>query len=606
MADQTVSLTPLFCGWTKKLSVRAVSALTVMALLGGCSTLESHMSQLAAASKTDAKAAPVAKSATVQSELPPADFEPDTLYDLLVAEMAAYEQRLDLTLGNYLQQAHKTQDPGLAERAYSVASVVNSRQAAGDAARLWLQVDAGNPNAIRANAVEQVLNGDVESAIPAFVKVKEQGGEAPFLLLAVQSARVSEEIRDSLINQFRGFEKRWPDDITVQIGLAILLQQQGDLDAALEQASSIKAEGGQEATVTRIRAQLLDELERPQQALSLLRSGLETFPNDPRMRLLFGRLLVKSGDLTGAQREFEILVAQQPHNPDLLASVGLIAMENGMPGQAGFYFHRLSKFKGRADEAHYNLGRVAQQMDDWKEGRKHLLKVKPGGYFVASYAALTRMLSDHEQWSVARQDLEKARAAHPEFAPRLYMVEGEILQEQRSYDQAAHVYDKALALYPDDANLLYSRAMLAERMDDLGRLESDLRKIIQKDPENAAALNALGYTLADRTKRYSEARELIDKAYQLRSDDPSIIDSMGWVEFRLGNYPEAEQYLRRAYSLFKEDDAGIAEVAAHLGEVLWVQGKQDEARAVWNKALEYQSDDEILKSTIERLQAADE
>jgi Flp pilus assembly protein TadD len=155
---------------------------------------------------------------------------------------------------------------------------------------------------------------------------------------------------------------------------------------------------------------------------------------------------------------------------------------------------------------------------------------------------------------------------------------------------------KALLQYPDDLNLLYTRAMQAEKRNDLAQMEKDLRLIIKRDPENAMALNALGYTLSDRTTRYAEAKVLIEQAHKLNPEDPAVLDSLGWVNYRLGNLDEAERLLRMALERFPDQ-----EVAAHLGEVLWANGKQREARQIWEKFLKEQPESPILRSTIKRL-----
>ncbi len=159
---------------------------------------------------------------------------------------------------------------------------------------------------------------------------------------------------------------------------------------------------------------------------------------------------------------------------------------------------------------------------------------------------------------------------------------------------------QALKQYPDDLNLLYTRSMLAEKRNDLKQMESDLRAILKREPDNAMALNALGYTLSDRTTRYAEAKELIERAHQLNPEDPAVLDSLGWVNYRLGNLDEAERLLRQALERFPDH-----EVAAHLGEVLWAKGEQREARKVWGKALEQQPDSPVLRSTIKRLTGAE-
>jgi tetratricopeptide (TPR) repeat protein len=196
----------------------------------------------------------------------------------------------------------------------------------------------------------------------------------------------------------------------------------------------------------------------------------------------------------------------------------------------------------------------------------------------------------------AARRLADARSSQPDYAIQLYLIEAETLANNERPEQARQVLDKALVQNPDDLNLLYTRAMLAEKRNDLAQMEKDLRAIIQREPDNAMALNALGYTLTDRTTRYAEARGLIEKAHRINPDDPAVLDSMGWVNYRLGNLDDAEKYLRQALERFPDH-----EVAAHLGEVLWANGKQREAKKVWAKALQDQPDSPILRSTLLRL-----
>jgi len=177
---------------------------------------------------------------------------------------------------------------------------------------------------------------------------------------------------------------------------------------------------------------------------------------------------------------------------------------------------------------------------------------------------------------------------------RLTRAEAEILRRNKKLETALTVYDKALKEFTD-TDLLYARAMLAARMDKLDIMERDIREILSREPDNADALNALGYTLADRTKRYTEAHALIKRAYELKPDDHYIVDSLGWVLYRMGRNEEALKLLRRAMEI-KSDP----EIAAHLGEVLWVTGGTTEARDVWNSALKLQPEDKRLLDVIKR------
>jgi Flp pilus assembly protein TadD len=223
-------------------------------------------------------------------------------------------------------------------------------------------------------------------------------------------------------------------------------------------------------------------------------------------------------------------------------------------------------------------------------------QVGPGTDYLAAQQRQTEILLGSGRIAEARQRLAEARKRQSEYAVPLYLLEVEGLASADQTALADETVQQALQQHPNDLNLLYVRSMLAEKRGDLGQLESDLRYIIAHDPDNAMALNALGYTLADRTPRLAEARQLIDKAHQLSPDDPAILDSMGWIRYRQGQLADAERYLRQAYERFPD-----AEVAAHLGEVLWAQGKHSEARKVWRVGLDADADDAILRNTLKRL-----
>jgi len=195
----------------------------------------------------------------------------------------------------------------------------------------------------------------------------------------------------------------------------------------------------------------------------------------------------------------------------------------------------------------------------------------------------------------AREIVQQLRDQVPEDAPMLYLAEAEILDQIDREALVMQVYNTGLAAFPDDADLLYGRAMYAVKRNRLDLAEPDLRRIIDRNPGHADALNALGYTLADRTDRYQEALGYIERALKLKPDEPAILDSVGWVNFKLGNYDVALEFLTKALSAMKD-----GEIAAHLGEVLWAMGRQDEAWAVWDAALKDHPDHLYLQEVVGR------
>jgi tetratricopeptide (TPR) repeat protein len=248
------------------------------------------------------------------------------------------------------------------------------------------------------------------------------------------------------------------------------------------------------------------------------------------------------------------------------------------------------------DSAHVNLGRIYEERNDPQNALNEYGQVGPGNDYLPAQLRQADILMSNGSTAEASKRLAQARADQPDYTIQLYLIEAETLTNNNQSDRGWQVLSQALKQYPDDLNLLYTRAMLAEKRDDLKQMETDLRAILKREPDNAMALNALGYTLSDRTTRYAEAKELIERAHQLNPEDPAVLDSLGWVNYRLGNLDEAERLLREALERYPDH-----EVAAHLGEVLWAKGEQREARKVWGKALEQQPDSPVLRSTLKRL-----
>jgi tetratricopeptide (TPR) repeat protein len=334
--------------------------------------------------------------------------------------------------------------------------------------------------------------------------------------------------------------------------------------------------------------------------MPLLEDGIRLHPDEKRLRLTYARLLVEQERMDDARAEFASLVQQFPEDDDLRLSLALVCMESQDWLAASAYLEELIDRNAHVDAAHFNLGRAYEQRKEPDNALNEYAQVGPGTDYLTAQMRQTEILLGAKRIEEASNRLSKARDEQPDYAIQLYLIETEALAKHQHIDRAWRIAEQALLQYPDDLNLLYTRAMLAEKRNDLTQLEADLRSILAREPENAMALNALGYTLADRTTRYAEARALIEQAHQLNPQDPAVLDSLGWVNYRQGQLDIAESLLRQALEGFPD-----AEVAAHLGEVLWANGKQREARKVWAEALANDPDSPILRSTLLRLTGAE-
>ncbi len=260
------------------------------------------------------------------------------------------------------------------------------------------------------------------------------------------------------------------------------------------------------------------------------------------------------------------------------------------------YFKRLLKLGKHEDDARYYLGRIAEDKRLYPEALEWYGKVEQGEHELDAQLRIAALMAKRGDIDAARARLHALQDQNPALAPRIILAEGELLVNAQRYDDAMKLYDQALKQDPENNDLLYARALLAERLNKVDILEHDLRDILKREPDNALALNALGYTLADRSLRLDEALDLIKRALVQLPNDPAVLDSMGWVQFRLGHNSEALKYLRQAYEL--NDDG---EIAAHLIEVLWASGDKAAAHKLGQQALKADPDNKSLKGVLKRI-----
>lgn len=550
---------------------RFLACLLPLPLLAAC----------AAQPSATARPAPAAAAAPVEKEAGPRyrPFPVATLESLLTAELAALRQQPDLALRNYVQQARATRDPEVVGRATTIAQILNHPESL-EMSRLWTEVAPEASEGWFLLALNSLRLRRFDIAMPALDRLLALQPEADLEQLFIAALPASQADRDRLFARLDALARSHPENANLLFGQALLMAQSGKPADALAIATAARRLRPDGVHLTLLQAKLLTELSRSREAADLLRAASQKRPERHNLRINLARALIRAGDLNGAEAEFQALAARLPQDEALRLSYALVAFENHHDEVAQRELETLQDSDALGDEARYFLGLLAVRQKRPEEAVRLFESVQPGNQYLPAQAEIARLFVAQDKLAEARSRLARARAQTPELSTRLYQLEAEILNESEQSEAAWTLLSTALTEQPGDAQLLLSRGMAAEKLNRLDDFEADMREVLRYEPDNPTALNALGYTLADRTTRLDEAEAYIRRAIDLKPDDPAIIDSLGWLKFKRGDRAGALIELRKAYSLFPDD-----EIAAHLGEVLWALGHRDEARRIWAEAL---------------------
>jgi tetratricopeptide (TPR) repeat protein len=510
----------------------------------------------------------------------PAELTADMVYAVLVGDVATQRGNPRMAFTHYLLAARLAADPGMVQLAARAAMALDDREAEQRVAKLWLELAPDSLEAQQLAAYAALKVDDIPVALSHLRRVialaydREKDGylHAARLLADVEPPQRRLDLLRGLIAE---------DGETAEAYYALALVAAGaelydDAVAATRRTVELKPDWS-EPRIFLVR--LLLGQDKRAEARKTLEAFVEQNPDDRGLRMLYAQLLVDEKEFSNARAVFERMLSKVPKEPDVLFALGILSLQLDDVASAREYFTRLSETGQRKDDAAFYLGQVEEGAGNADAAMSWYLKVG-GDNEADAQVRVARLHARKGQAERAREIMQRLRDDQPDNAVALFLIEAEILRDIAMDQEALGVYDAALAQFQGNPDLLYARGLHAAGMDRLDILERDLKAVIEKDPANADALNALGYTLADRTDRFDEALGYIQRAMELKPDEAAILDSMGWVQYRLGNLREALSYLRKAVERTRD-----GEIAAHYGEVLWAAGERDEAWRVWEAAL---------------------
>jgi len=520
----------------------------------------------------------------------------DVMYEILVAELATQRGNPQVASKFYVDAAKRSNDPRIAARAVRIANFANEKGDALAAAEVWLKNSPEDSEAQRVTAILHLRHGNKEKAQKLLSKLLDTDKDALSRNLLLTGAMLQREASKEDATEIAAYlVTLYPTEAEshyVHASLAIQINQKKEALASIRKAIEIRP-NWIDAVI--LFPRILQENELNEEALNYLADYVKTNPKEDTIRLSYARMLVDERKLDDARSQFELLAVKMPNNKDVLFALAMLSMQFKEFDEAEGYLNQLNSSGKANPQVHYYLGQIAEQKEDPETAINWYSQIHEGDYFIESQLRIGVIIAKTKNIEEAREHLHSIATKTDEEKREVILFEGNLLRDFKHYKLAFDFYTELLEKSPKDTEILYFRSLVAERVNRVDVVIRDLSYVIEQDPENAAALNALGYTLADRTDKLEEALKLIQRAKDLEPDDAAIIDSLGWVNFRLGNYEAALKYLREAM-----DKIADGEVAAHYGEVLWASGNKEEAVKVWSEAKEKFGDNEILQDTLKR------
>ena len=590
---------------------------TLSGLLSACAVAPQQQAVVQSAQPSQEQQADAQEKAELRAEreakaeadaeiarLPKVELTSTLLNQLLRAEFAF---RAGDWQGPYLTMmslAQQTRDPRLARRAAEMALAARQPEDTLAAVRQWRQLDPQSDEATQYYLGMVILSDNISDAEEIFRK-RLEGAPANVrgivlyqiqqLLARAKDKEAANAMLERVVGPYRG-------TLEGHVVLAQGALARGDKAAAGREARAALAlkPDSEIAVLT-----LAQAGENETQVGELLAKFIAAHPNAREVRAARARLLVNDKQFEAARSEFLLLDKQQPDNVTTLYALGVLSTQLNDPANAERYFARFVDVLGRNPEDERDpsralliLSQLAEERGDIKAAVGWLDKLPEGDEKAAFGAQLRRaqLLGKGGDVPAARRLLASLKPGDPAAQAQVTAMEAQVLRDAGQNEQAFTLMQAATRRFPNNPDLLYDFALLAEKTGHLEVMEKSLREVMRLAPDNHHAYNALGYSLAERNVRLEEARALVEKALGMAPEDPFIMDSMGWVEYRLGNLDAAEAHLRRAYGLRRDP-----EIAVHLGEVLWQKGRQADAQKLWREARAKDPHNDTLRSTLARL-----
>jgi len=528
--------------------------------------------------------------------LPNIELTDELLYEFLLTEIAVQRGDIEVAVKGSSDLAEKTHDPRLAMRAAQLALQTGRLDKALEALKIWREVDPASPMAMRMYASALLRVGRLDEARQELAGIlKSDQPNAGHIFYQIYQILASHPDKEVALGFMQDLAQPYPRVAEAHWAVAQLAQASGDEKLALDEARQARKLRPEWDTAVSLEAFLLKKIE-PKQGLEILRRYLAEHPDAQEIRLQYARALLEQKQFKEARNQFQYLADENPDNPETAFAIALISLQlKDFKGAEDHLKEALDKGRKDQNTVRYYLGQLGEAKQDNDEAIEQYRQVSGGEYQFAAQIRIAILLNKDGRFAEAIQQLRQIQPSDNQQRVQLITVEAQFLREAKRLTEAYLVLQHGLEKLPNDPDLLYGTAMLADLLGKPDVFEQLMRKLIKIQPDHAHAYNALGYGLLERNERIPEAMQLVEKALQLAPDDPAIMDSVGWGYYRSGKLEESIKMLRRAFA-----DNPDPEIAAHLGEVLWMRGDKEEARKIWQDSLKDNPDNAKLQAAIKK------
>ncbi|HNO74889.1 MAG TPA: tetratricopeptide repeat protein [Nitrosomonas mobilis] len=570
----------------------------MMLLLGliGCAPLPKVDSQAGSSSAIEHNPGDLTNAIARSSQHADSSLTEEILFDFLLAETALQRDRLDISAESYARLAHITRDARIAERAADIALRTRQPALAQEAIDLWVTLEPQSQAAHQAAVILFIDVGQLNRARPHLEKLlasqPDAVGKSFMQINKLLSRHPDKQEALTLVRQLARSYDKLPEAHFAVSQAAWAADQPKLASDAMQKALKLRPEWEMAAIH---QGRILQKLDNPA-AINFYKRYLDQYSKANDLRIAYIRALMENKKFSLAREQFHRLESENASNPDIALAIGLLSAELDDYGNAERYFKKALELGFEdTNSVNFNLGRIYETSQRNREAMDSYRRVTGGERYIPAQIRYAFLLAGQDGLTPARQHLQTVRYLDEEQRIQLILSEAQLLREQGANPEAYDLLSTQLDKTPQQPEILYDRALIAEKLGKLDILEQDLRKLIELKPDSAHAYNALGYSLADRGLRLPEALSLIQKAIELSPDDPYIMDSLGWAYYRMGNLKKGLDYLNTAFAARPDP-----EIAAHFGELLWMNGRTEEAKQIWQSALDSHPGNEVLQDTMKR------